>query len=420
MGGSAFSSFPDPPYTPRMPPEVYRRVASACGAALRDLFVCVATPIEAPAKRDYGDIDILVALEKRVLFPRSQKDSTPRQPHELLSAIQSILGAEYAIIHPEGCSANLAIPWPVDMDGPVEDLGAGSGDGGILYKHAHGDLWNIIGSTIRSYGLTVDEEALWLRIPEIEKFDRKRAKVLLTRDPVEILHFLGMKVEGFWDTPFESIDALFEYATTCRLFYVRETPDDDADEVGTIGGEEGRKRLKSNDRRRMAQRAVFRRWINEFIPSLRAQGRFIRKGTPTSMEEARAAVRDEAFARFIVGPEYRERLREFQLERDSVQMKTFIKELIPTEMDPQRRACLVSAMLKILMEDDRSFGFVPSCLKNQEGLYDKDMARRFIQDNMVEVARVAWDKQLERAREAMRRKALTRVTGEGLGNGCQS
>ncbi|KAL2269892.1 hypothetical protein VTJ83DRAFT_2076 [Remersonia thermophila] len=440
MGGSAFSSLPNAPYTPRMPPEVYRQVVSACGAALRDLFVCVATPIEAPAKRDYGDIDMLVALERRVLFPRAHEDATPRQPRELMSSIQSVLGAEYALIGPSGCSANLAIPWPSDLDKQAEDIGTGSGGGGvedshrggekkyiqvdirvcpdvnnlcwILYRHAHGDLWNIIGSTIRPYGLTVDEEALWLRIPEVEKFDRKKAKVLLSQDPAEILHFLGMKVHGYWDAPFESVDALFEYATSCRLFCVKETPGDDGDDVGMIGGEEGRKKLKSNDRRRMAQRSIFRSWVNEYIPNLRAQNRFIRKGKATSLQEARAAVRDEAFARFFVGPEYRARLREFQLERDSAQMKSLIKELIPTDMDPQRRACLVSGMLKILMGDDRSFGFIPSGLKNQEGFYDKEVVRKFIQDNMAEVAKVAWDKQLERARASMQRKALARAAGE--------
>jgi hypothetical protein len=59
-----------------------------------------------------------------------------------------------------------------------------------LFKHAHGDLWNLIGSTIRPFGFTVDEEALWVRIPEIEKFNKKRAKVLLTRNPAETVHFL--------------------------------------------------------------------------------------------------------------------------------------------------------------------------------------------------------------------------------------
>jgi hypothetical protein len=282
-----------------------------------------------------------------------------------------------------------------------------------LYKHAHGDIWNLIGSTIRPFGLTVDEEALWLRIPEIEKFDRRKAKVYLTRDPVEILHFLGMKVEGFWSDPFESVDALFDYTTTCRLFWVRETPDgegeDEANEVGVIGGEQGRKRLKANDRRRMKGRPVYRRWVDEFIPGLRAQRRFIRSGPGTSVEEIRAAVRSEAFARFFVEPEYKRRLREWRLKREGEQAKALIKEVVPSSgLDPQFRSVLVSAMRKILLEGDTSFGIAaPPDLKDADGFYDMQIIRSFVEKNWEPVSEVAWEIQRQKAQEAMRLKACT-------------
>jgi len=114
MGGSAFSSLPEPPYTPRMPTAVYQCVLAACHAALRDIFVCVATPIEGPGKKGHGDIDILVALDRRAVFPESRDDSVPRTPHELMGIAQRALGAKYAINR--GSSANLAIPWPSGMN----------------------------------------------------------------------------------------------------------------------------------------------------------------------------------------------------------------------------------------------------------------------------------------------------------------
>jgi len=287
----------------------------------------------------------------------------------------------------------------------------------ILYKHAHGDLWNLLGSTIRPFGLTVDEEALWIRIPEIERFDRKKAKVCLSRDPVEILHFLGMKVEGYWAKPFKSVEALFDYATTCRLFYVRETPDNDAEaegnDFGVVGGEEGRRKLRSNDRRRMKGRPVYRRWINEFIPQLRAEGKFIRQSSNTSIATARAMVRDEAFARFFVEVEYNKRLKEWQLKRDEEQMKALIKDLVPSTMDPQRRACLVSALRKIIMEEESSFGFSIPRLKDADGLYNTDAVRAFIREDMGDVARVAWAMQQQRALEAMQKKSATRKVAQG-------
>ncbi|KAH6636752.1 hypothetical protein F5144DRAFT_509372 [Chaetomium tenue] len=445
MGGSAFSAVPDPPYTPRMPPVVYQRVVSECNAALRKLFICVATPIEGPEKKDHGDVDILVALDRRVVFPQTPGDSIPRELKDLMEDVKHDLCAQYAIIHPPGTSAHLAIPWPSDMNEhaitPEETPNVGGTAGAVdeskpkyiqvdiricqgvdelywsLYKHAHGDIWNLLGSTIRPFGLTVDEKALWLRIPEIEEFDRKHSRVCLTEDPVEILHFLGMRVEGFWDKPFESVDALFDYATTCRLFY-RDTPDGDAegdaDEAGVIGGEAGRRKLKSNDRRRMKGRPIYRRWINEFIPGLRAEGKFVRKNPGTSIEEMRALVRDQAFDRFHVKVEYTRRLREWQQKRNGEQMKSLIKELVPSTMEPQRRACVVGTLRKIIVENDTSFGFDSSGLRGPDGLCDAGLVRSFIQDNLVEVGEAGWARQQQRAQESMRLKAAGRDTGKGV------
>lgn len=114
-----------------MPPAVYRRALSACNALLSEIFVCVASPIEGPGKKDHGDIDILVALEKRTVFPRTRDDSIPRSPHELMAIIQHQLGAKHAIVHPAGTSAHLTIQWPSDMDQHVSTPGGVLGDRGI-------------------------------------------------------------------------------------------------------------------------------------------------------------------------------------------------------------------------------------------------------------------------------------------------
>ena len=65
MGGNVFTSL----LTPRMSPIVYDQVRRRCSARLRELFTIVVTPIPGPAKKDYGDIDFLVAWEKSVTFP---------------------------------------------------------------------------------------------------------------------------------------------------------------------------------------------------------------------------------------------------------------------------------------------------------------------------------------------------------------
>ncbi|KAK4165825.1 hypothetical protein QBC43DRAFT_315273 [Cladorrhinum sp. PSN259] len=430
MGGSAFSYLANPPYTPRMPPAVYKQVKAAYHAALRELFVHVTTPIEGPAKKDHGDIDILVAGERRLFFPKTAGDSIPKSPSDLLNEVKLLLNAEFCKI--TGSSANLAIrrpSCPSDQDNGNEDEKEKFIQVDVrickdvdqlcwgLFKHAHGDIWNLLGSTIRPFGLTVDEDALWIRIPEIENDDRKRAKVELTRDPVEIMHFLGMKVEGFWTEPFDSVEALFDYVTTCRLFWVsKEGSTQEAGEnAGSIGGEEGKKKLKSNDRKRMAYRAVFRRWIDEFIPKLRAEGRFGRPhGTSSKIKELRAMVRDEAFATFFVGPEYNARVKAWRLQRNENEVKRLIKEFVPSEGDDKRdpnqyRSILVSAMKKIILENDHNFeAVVRPQFKDAEGFYDLDVVREFTVNSQKQVGEIAWGIQTARYLESRERKELKR------------
>jgi len=303
-----------------MPNAVYNRVRDELHRKLRELFLFVASPISGPAKEDHGDIDILVAGEKSAMFSSLVDDGKLSVSGPPMASIKDILGAEYFKYLP-GPSANLAIPWPSDADwdddgdSQMTEVNPNAlGDESepkkyiqvdvricrdidhlcwvcpyiysfhlprwvrerlfdlisiimqILFKHAHGDIWNLIGSTIRPFGLTVDEEALWLRIPEIEAYDRNRAKVTLTNDPVEVLRFLGLAIGSFWSEPFPSVEAMFNYVTTCRLFWVCPRAEEEEEEEGNVGragvsgGEVGAKRLKHNDRRRIKGRPVYRRW----------------------------------------------------------------------------------------------------------------------------------------------------------------
>ncbi|KAJ2983431.1 hypothetical protein NUW58_g6248 [Xylaria curta] len=231
MGGLAFA--PEV-FTPRMPPDVYRAVRDRCQEKLRELFLVVATPIEGPAKTSFGDIDLFVAWRRDEVFPSARP---PSEPHESTrDAIYRVLGATKCKIEE---AMMLAIPWPSDFAYPNEETkgqsdssprenafeGAqGSADNirppciqvdvhvcgtldklqFMLFKHAHGDLWNILGSTIRALGLTIDEKALYIRIPEIEETDKKKARVPLSTDPSEILSFLGLSVGSKeWEQPFD-------------------------------------------------------------------------------------------------------------------------------------------------------------------------------------------------------------------------
>ncbi|KAI1655281.1 hypothetical protein F4813DRAFT_186628 [Daldinia decipiens] len=421
MGGSAFSSGSNPLFTPRMSPKVYQHVLSTCHAKLRELFFVVATPIEGPEKKDHGDIDIFVAVEKNISFPSSGPDSTslPPSTRDSLKAAYFLLGAEHSIGEQPN-AVNLAIPWPNDLpyegtkgDEPryiqvdlhlcnsVEHLQW------MLVKYAHGDLWNILGSTIRPYGLTADEVGLYIRIPEIENLNKRQSKVLLSSDPIEILSFLGLKYDSTqWEQPFASMEDLMEYAATCRLFWVRPKQDGSATEAD--GGDFDRSKMKANDRRRMKGRATFRKWYDEFIPACRKAGRFT---TPIS---TRDTVREDAFAQFPGTRQvYKNRLLEWRKEQQRQTLwQRVIKASIPEWQEGEEehnrrhlRSLAASSLKKIVMQDDYSLGIHPPLpLRDPDGFYKEDLVREFVVDNWRRIGEAAWEESQKKYAERLAEK----------------
>lgn len=441
MGGLAFASGPEPLYTPRMPPKVYKYVRDQCHELLRQIFVCVATPIEGPAKEDFGDIDIFVTWECKKAFPLDEQDELAEGlPEDPLQAAAYLLKAE-CTKKEQPHALMLAIPWPRELpeetntDSPTsskaseghirvnedaiprfiqvdlhyfQDLGKLQW---MLFKHAHGDLWNILGSTIRPYGLTIDEVGLYLRIPEIENENRKKAKILLTQDPTETLQFLGLPTSGQeWKKPFATFNDLFEYAASCRFFWVRrlDSPSGDENDANAqAGGDDFKDNLKSNDRRRMLQRPVFRAWVDEFLPACQKEGRL------GDAQPSRVEVREEAFNYFGVQGVYEARLLEWRTQRQKETLwNRVIKAALPDGLETMWRSCAASAMKKIIMQGDTSFNVCPPRdLKEEDGLYNEDRVRDFVQSNWKLVGDAAWRKNQENFRQHRAKQAKRTVSG---------
>jgi hypothetical protein len=277
---------------------------------------------------------------------------------------------------------NLALPWPAEDSqearNEVEekyiqlDVKVCSSEKMFeweLFHAAHGDLWNILGSTIRPFGLTVNNLGMYLRIPEIESFDRKKSMVFLTDDHKRIVEFLGLDQELWW-REFKSRGEMFEYAAGCRMFWVKdlEKETEDAKEgvmEGQEGGELGKKKLKHNDRARMAKRPIFREWMEEFIPNCRSKGRFA-----DSKGVTREQIRNEAFAQF--GPEirpiYETRLKDWTLASHTDEMwRGVIKGSVPEDVEPQFRAASIRTLKGVIMGGETFKGKpVPEVAPNDE------------------------------------------------------
>jgi hypothetical protein len=231
--------------------------------------------------------------------------------------------------------------------------------------------------------------------------------VLLTEDPSRVLEFLGLKFHGGeWEEKFATMDDIFEYAATSRFFWVRSKSDGaDSDSEGRAGGQFDRKKLKSNDRKRMNMRPLFRKWIEEFLPKCQKGGRF------TQQSMTKTQVREEAFRCFGVRRAYESRLVDFQKQRQKERLKNdVIKDALPGDLDPHWRSCTASALKKIIMDDDAGFGIrPPTHLKDENGIYLVDEVRRFVESSWQEVGQVAWKQNQERFHQSLAAKGTKRT-----------
>ena len=426
-----------------MPPQVYRFMKEHCHRILGNLYDQVGTPIEGPEKRSFGDIDILVAGAKQL-----QPDGSPPSRLELDRDIKTIAESleAHRVIHNTGegrGSAHLALHWPDSMT----DVPEGEDEAHFLsslanrtvyiqvdiricdspeqqswrlFKHAHGDIWNMLGSTIRPLGLTADETALFIRIPEVEKFNRRRAKIFLTADPHAVLEFLGLSVERF-EKPFETLDEMNEYVAQSRMFWIKPASKDgsDSDEAaraGNQGADDNKAKLKSNDRRRMNQRLAFRKWIDEFIPSCREQGRFL------DQTLTREAVQEEALDRFGAREQFEKDRAAFVCEKQLDVVRAAIKDAIPLEpgqatkhMSKTKyqtyRGVVIKAFRTMILLDDQEawekYHVEHISFKDDKGFWDLDRVTSFIRDNMDKVGGIAMAESLDRFQEHRERIAAS-------------
>ena len=309
MGGKAFSAGPDPFFTPRLSPALYACLVARISDLLRTVYIHVSTPPPAPSKPSHGDIDMLVCCPSVTPAPTT-------------TTLVSLLGAERTISTPPSCS--LAVPHPelanayVQVDIRVcDDVESWKWE---LFHHAYGDLWNLLGTTIRPWGLTANDRGLHLRIEEIEVMDRKKSLVWLTKHPRVVCDLLGVDADKlaldsdgvFWfpghghqsNGTLASMEELYAFVLTSRFFrretYVRST-------------------LKSNDRKRMAQRVGYSLFVDEWLPSHDGPD----GGDPTLTREG---VTEEMLERFNLKAEHDARLKQWRSEQAALQAKKVGRE----------------------------------------------------------------------------------------------
>ncbi|RMZ80739.1 hypothetical protein DV738_g2603, partial [Chaetothyriales sp. CBS 135597] len=287
-----------------MSPQMYQKLKKEIVERLLKHFEYVRVAIEAPEKRSYGDIDVLVC--------------NPISPEICDAAgLSCALSAKLWRQTKGSDTVNLAFEWPEEEEGRVEfpDLPDSSPDSDTpstnsptmsttkevlfqvdvkicpsakaldwtLFSLAHGDLWGVLGSIIRPYGLMHSQQlGLMIGIHEIAEFvgtvggvggiPKHLGRVLVTDDPSSTLGFLGLDSAQYWE-PFESIDQMFDYAATCRFYTAwgrRERKEDQGAETGKEQSCTEGKSIETSchrSRRQLAKRDIIQRWFTEYKPA---------------------------------------------------------------------------------------------------------------------------------------------------------
>ena len=129
MGGSAFSAILTSAAIPRLPPPVYRALKERLFPRIAEFYAWVGVPHEAPDKKDYGDLDLLVAIPKP---PHSSS-----VPHEI---IKQAIGATHLVPMDGNRASNYAVPvrrgeWTsLGHAKYEEEMRSASEDGQIYYQ----------------------------------------------------------------------------------------------------------------------------------------------------------------------------------------------------------------------------------------------------------------------------------------------
>ena len=149
MGGRAFNSQLGEDKFPRIPPETYDKLKATLGEKLKELYIHVGTPTEAPEKADHGDVDFIV------------EDAIGEVSHH---DIQKALDARYAVVAEGNRTSNYAVLIPgqegmyyqVDVHVCADKTEWDN----IMFFHSYGDMGMILGIMAKAHGLTLGTKGL--------------------------------------------------------------------------------------------------------------------------------------------------------------------------------------------------------------------------------------------------------------------
>jgi len=111
----------------------------------------------------------------------------------------------------------------------------------------YGDLVQILGVLNRPIGITMNDKGMNIRVKELESTNRKEAMILLSKEPREVMRFLGLDAEK-WKRGFTTQDEIFSWCSAGH-YYSRPVKITET----------------TNDRARYKKRPMFTRFVHEWV-----------------------------------------------------------------------------------------------------------------------------------------------------------
>ena len=332
MGGKAFANHKPPLPTPRMTPSLYFAVRDSVMHSLSRVFAHVHSPLPLPQKPSHGDIDIMVCdpLPRYTLLAKSLGGASNPGPQSNVSQplveitpafLQDYLNAA-AYINNGPQSKTYAIPYPELPDTYIQvDITILSSLDALDWNctfHSYGALFTVVGSiTCKLNGLTLNDKGLFLHIPEIEKHDKKRGRVLLTAKWDTVMDVLGLDPAAF-KSGFDVVSDIWKWIAAARLFDREDVEYRKRNMKGKKGGNE-------------EMWDSFEAWLVERDRELgidrnEADSSEDEDTWRARMETRREQIFDAMVKKFDVGEEVSKRIRDWRTERRKIEEKRVRKE----------------------------------------------------------------------------------------------
>ncbi|POS87618.1 hypothetical protein EPUL_001617 [Erysiphe pulchra] len=420
MGGTAFAQHKPPILTPRLPVLVYQSRLKETKALLSQFYHHVLSPIEAPGKDTYGDLDILL------FKPLTDSlDDTRWSREEIAEQLKKILSAKIYIVRKGDPVISFAVPLskienPLEENIEIEEIYmqvdiqifSTYQDIQYCYFHeSHGDLWTILNDIIKTHGLRVNNRGLHICIASIEVINTKKSRVFLTSDPDEILEFIGLDSKKWWKK-FNSMDEMFHYAASCRMFNPHQFQDkivNPSNPEDPISPNTVKKPWSRKDRVRLIKRPIFSAWFNDFIPRCLSENLYEKPDSFLTREQ----VKHEVFSRFNVEKEYEETEMKWALAKnEELVLKEGVKESIPTEgIDPAFRAAGIRVLKDMILDGNpwKDNSIPCEVQKDKCGFYDVEKVKKWVSENWHIAGQIGLSRQLEKS-IANNKKNLAKIS----------